>query len=238
MESRYSLEEYYIRYLKSIRQIADSSVKHYLDALKYISGWLKRKDLIRDHVFEIMDTEQLLELRAVLYSDTDFMALDKRGHQMYSSGLNNYCRFAEGVEFEAVKENAKLLDIVVPISDIRMAESRQRSRSTIIRNQVIEFAGHQCELNSNHKSFVAEKTHRQYMEGHHAIPMRKQGSFENSLDVYANIVCLCPLCHRKIHYGLADERVQMMNQIYFFRKDRLYNSGIKLSKEEFASMIS
>ena len=74
------------------------------------------------------------------------------------------------------------------------------------------------------------------MESHHAIPMRQQPRFDNSLDVYANLVCLCPMCHRRIHYGIKSDRTGMKKLIYHNRADRLANSGIRLSGREFLEM--
>ena len=71
------------------------------------------------------------------------------------------------------------------------------------------------------------------MEGHHALPMNAQDHFQVSLDIYANIICLCPLCHRKIHYGLIDERVDMIRKIYDLRAPRLLQSGIDINRDEF-----
>ena len=71
------------------------------------------------------------------------------------------------------------------------------------------------------------------MEGHHAIPMKYQRTFSVSLDVYANIVCICPTCHRLLHYGIYDERKSVLNRIYTERADRLKQSGISLSRDEF-----
>lgn len=75
------------------------------------------------------------------------------------------------------------------------------------------------------------------MEGHHAIPMKKQESFDVSLDVYANIICLCPICHRLLHYGEDCDKDNLLNKIYYDRADRLASSGIRLSKEEFVKQI-
>ena len=74
------------------------------------------------------------------------------------------------------------------------------------------------------------------MEGHHAIPMRFQKSFEWNLDVYANIICLCPICHRKIHFGMKKERTKMIHQIYEERSERLKNSGISLGRDDFTKI--
>lgn len=71
------------------------------------------------------------------------------------------------------------------------------------------------------------------MEGHHIIPMKKQESFNTSLDVYANIVCLCPTCHRLLHFGRERDKKPVLDKLYFERSERLANSGIKISHEEF-----
>lgn len=84
---------------------------------------------------------------------------------------------------------------------------------------------------------MAERTHKPYMESHHAITIHLQGRFPYSLDVYANLICLCPVCHRKIHYGLRDERREMLYEIYEKRHERMAHSGLKIGKEEFADLI-
>lgn len=84
--------------------------------------------------------------------------------------------------------------------------------------------------------FIAESTQHPYMEGHHAIPITMQDHFEKSIDVYANIVCLCPICHRKIHFGLTCERTKMIHQIYEERAERLKNSGIDIGRSEFTEL--
>ena len=66
------LMTYYIKYLKKIRKVSDSTVKHYQDALKYISKYLAGKNKIRRSIFEIQNIEELEILRRYLYSDPDF----------------------------------------------------------------------------------------------------------------------------------------------------------------------
>lgn len=63
--------------------------------------------------------------------------------------------------------------------------------------------------------------------------MNFQKDISVNLDVYANIVCLCPVCHRRIHYGLKDDRAMMIGKIYDSRASRLANSGIRMSKIDF-----
>lgn len=234
MGSQSALKELYIRFLLNVRGVSDSSVKHYLDALNYISRYLKEKSLVIADIYEVADIETLENIKQILYSDTDFIDLNSRGHQMYSSGLNNYLRFAEGEDFCNAGEKVDApLDVPQQVGQEGTITTSVWRRSSIIRNQSLEMANHLCEMNSEHLTFISEKTRKRYVEGHHAIPMKLQPQFSNSLDVYANIVCLCPICHRKIHFGLTSEREEMASQIYYVRAERLVKSGIVLSKDEF-----
>ena len=233
------LQTYYARYLIEIRGLSDASVKKYLNALNNISQKLKGMDVVESDIYEIMDLDELSNARNVLYDDPGFISLDTRGNRMYSAGLNNYYRFASGEGFVEKRyadstDQMKKMDIPIAPEMPRTISRVEWNRSNILREQALLFANYACEINQSHKSFVAEHTQKTYMEGHHAIPMNNQPQFNNSLDVYANIICLCPICHRRIHYGLKADRIHMMYMLYEKRADRLANSGIRLSKEEFA----
>lgn len=227
------LKEYYVRYLSDVRKVSTSTVKHYLDALNNISRRLKAIGLVKEEIYEITDLDALYAARDVVYNDHDFIQLNERGNHMYSSAMNHYCKFAEGKDFGSLQEKLKVLDIPIEREESKTVNRKQWKRSSIIRTQVIEMANYQCELNPNHQSFIAQSNHKPYMEGHHTLPLSYQEKCDSSLDVYANVVCLCPLCHRKIHYGLRDERVKMIGYIYDKRVNRLMKSGISLGRDKF-----
>lgn len=176
-------------------------------------------------------------VRDILYADFDFVELDNRGNRMYSAGLNNYYRFASGENYE--KERKKVIQMDMPLPPTEQITITQSiwKRSNILKIQALAFANYSCEIDKKHESFIAENSGKPYMEGHHAIPMRLQGKFNQGLDIYANIICLCPLCHRKIHYGVKAEKVKMMHQIYEERAERLANSGLDLGRKEFTEII-
>lgn len=236
MDSKYVLSEYYVRYLRDVRCVSESTIKHYQDALKYISKYLVNTGKIENSIYEVCDIGQLEILREFLYNDPEFIALNARGHQMYSAGLNNYYKFASGKEFETLGQKIQLLDVQLPVGVREQRISQEWNRSSIIKNQVIESSNYECEIDISHQTFLAKRTGKQYMEGHHLIPMKKQDAFECSLDVYANIVCLCPICHRLLHYGVDVNKQKLLNIMYATRNERLANSGIRLSKEEFISI--
>ena len=129
------------------------------------------------------------------------------------------------------------MDIEIPLAEKKTEITENWKRSSIIKRQSIESAGYQCEINPKHTTFTAKSTEQQYMEGHHAIPLKYQDKFTRSLDVYANIICLCPICHRLLHYGVASEKENVLSKIYFERSGRLAVSGIKISKDDFDSLV-
>lgn len=235
--NKYILFEYYVKYLRDIRKVSESSIGHYTQALRKISKILVQDNKINESIYEIKDLSELEIIKDYLYSNPDFVSLDERGHRMYSSGLNNYYRFACGDEFFKIKDEIITMDIAIPKSEHQTAITSYWKRSSIIKQQSIKSARYLCEIDSNHKTFTAKNTGEQYMEGHHAIPMKKQESFDVSLDVYANIICLCPICHRLLHYGEDCDKDNLLNKIYYDRADRLASSGIRLSKEEFVKQI-
>lgn len=68
------------------------------------------------------------------------------------------------------------------------------------------------------------------MAAHHLIPLSTQDYFDFSLDIDANIVCLCPNCHRKLHYG--NNITRDLIKLYEDRINYLRLSGIDISFDE------
>ncbi len=232
----YALMTYYEKYLKEICKVSDSTIDHYQRAMRYISKFLVRKEKIKQSVYEIQNLEELEIIKEYLYTNPEFIELNIRGHRMYSAGFNNYLKFANGKGFENIHNQIEVMDIEVPVKDKRVIAMETWKRSSIIKLQSIESAGYECEINPKHRTFTARSTGHPYMEGHHALPMKYQEKFASSLDVYANIICLCPTCHRMLHYGIASEKTNVVNKIYYDRADRLAASGIKISKTEFEKL--
>lgn len=77
-------------------------------------------------------------------------------------------------------------------------------RNNDLKRIAFERENYTCELCGTKNTFE-NKNGKEYFEGHHLIMynISSQSKFKYSLDVSENIICLCPTCHRKIHY--ADE---------------------------------
>lgn len=236
MSDTYLLKEYYVQYLKTIRNNSVSTIGHYLSALDVISLYLVENRQIKSSLYEIMNLENLQEIRDNLYKDRIFISKDERGHRMYSAALNNYFRFASGETFLAIHNEIPVMDIAIPVTDKSIQIIETSKRSSIIKNQVIMSSWYKCEINEKHKTFTSDLTRQPYMEGHHGIPISKQDKFNYSLDVYANIISLCPICHRLLHYSICDEKTEVLKRIYYLRSDRLCKSGLRISQDEFINL--
>lgn len=223
------LKIYYEKYLKETKELSERTVGHYCDALNKISKLLKDDKKIENSIYDIESVDELKELINHVSKNQEYIGLNKRGNNMYSAGLNHFYKFVSGEKFKDLSARIDILDVPVKKTEKRVMMSKLVDRSNIIRNQVIEASGHQCEYDNSHISFIQEKNKLQYVEAHHIIPLKFQDKFENSLDVYANVISLCPNCHRRIHYGLNNDVKNMLFKIYDGRITRYKNSGINIS---------
>jgi len=89
--------------------------------------------------------------------------------------------------------------------------------------QALKNANFKCEFDDSHSTFLTNKG-VPYMEGHHLIPCTVSNterfwSKKRNIDCPENIICLCPICHRRIHFGrkveiLLDRCIISVNRCY------------------------
>ncbi len=99
---------------------------------------------------------------------------------------------------EKVKEKNRL---VYPRNPLEMLQAKINSDWT-------------CEFDNSHQTFISGKIDKQFVEGHHLIPMLFQDDFNNTIDFADNIVTLCPNCHRKIHHGTERDKYKMIESLF------------------------
>ena len=151
-----------------------------------------------------------------------------------------YTDFKNGKYIDATKEKQEfslqdialntslVLDQPVMISDLQLIpETEVVRRSKCLVAYALAFAQYRCECNCNIPLFIRKDGKTHYTEAHHLIPLRYQKEFDVSLDVAANIISLCPCCHRKLHYGLGTEA--MLNDLLSQRHERLLKCGIEIT---------
>lgn len=105
-------------------------------------------------------------------------------------------------------------------------------RNTKVSKKAIRHADYICEFDSSHRAFTSRVTNKNYVEAHHLVPMEYQDKFEVSLDVEANIVSLCPSCHKKLHHATFSEKEPLLKQLYDARKTRLESCGVEIEEND------
>lgn len=103
-------------------------------------------------------------------------------------------------------------------------------RNPNVAASALRQAHFKCEIDAEHETFISNAKGKPYVEAHHLIPFSNQGSFKFSLDVTANIVALCPNCHRRLHHGKQADRAREIAALYGQRRDRLSEKELKISE--------
>ena len=143
MGQSWQLQQHYETYLRKIRKVSEASIRHYEEALKWISKYLKGKGVVEESIYEVLQLDQLRIIRDELFSDPSFISLNKRGHQMYSVGMKHYIAFVEAADFKHIGNLVALMDEpVMPYSAIT-TEINTWNRSSIVREQVLSAADYQ-----------------------------------------------------------------------------------------------
>ncbi|MFP3321986.1 HNH endonuclease [Planococcus sp. SIMBA_160] len=108
---------------------------------------------------------------------------------------------------------------------------RTKSRDATVAKNAVAAASYLCEIDEDHPYFKSKKSKENYVEAHHLIPIYAVDEFEKSIDIEANVISLCPSCHRKLHHAELEEITILLEKLYFERKANLKTCGIKLSLE-------
>jgi 5-methylcytosine-specific restriction endonuclease McrA len=106
------------------------------------------------------------------------------------------------------------------------------------KKEALILANYKCEVDQNHTTFISKQTEENYVEGHHLIPISQYAEFENDVDVKANIVSLCPTCHRKLHSGIKQDVDEVLEVLYKKREDRLTKVGLEITLEDLKYIYS
>lgn len=234
---RIFLSDIYVKNKKG-EHLSASSVNHYaVEAVRKINELLRilEPDSFTS-IYDVETIEELERLQGVLESYPGFKRLDEDGHRMYSAGFNRFKEFANGHSMKGIEKKIELLDLREPAPVYKVKkEYAAHARDRIKARQVTESCNYLCGIDNSHISFIAESTGHQYVEGHHIIPLSLQNEFECNLDCYANIIALCPNCHRMLHYGRKNDRKDKLKAIYDDRYERFESSGILIDRSSFLS---
>ena len=229
------LQEFFKRYVR-LKGLSERTVGHYITGINSINVILEKYDFPIKNIFETKTVADLEAIKLFLLSNAEFQEKNRIGHNMYSVSFRHFCEFVCG-DYEFFNRNIRRMDIVAEKPPVVTSTTTTYRRNQIIVDQSLEGAGYCCEHNADHQTFIAKATNHAYMEGHHLIPMKYQDNFDFSIDVYANIVCLCPICHKLLHYGQTREKSFVAEGLFEKRQERLIQSGIDISKQDFLQLV-
>lgn len=92
------------------------------------------------------------------------------------------------------------------------------NRKVWIRNpkyasEALAYADYLLEFDNKHQHFISKFNGENYVEAHYLIPMQYQEQYDNILDIHANIVSLCLVCHKQIHYGQFQDKKEILDKL-------------------------
>lgn len=125
-----------------------------------------------------------------------------------------------------------------PFLDSSTRENTRYSTDYRLSKTALANASFMCEFDNTHKTFKT-KYNINYMEAHHLFPMKEQKNYlDINFDRTENIVSLCPVCHRAIHYSEVHHRNKIIQHIFQKRKTLLENVGIKFDNDILIEMYN
>jgi len=83
--------------------------------------------------------------------------------------------------------------------------------------------------NPIYRTFLSQKTRRNYVEDHHLIPFSLLENFKHRLDILGNIILLYPNCHCRLHHARLKNKEDALSILYNKRKQVLVWLGIEIS---------
>lgn len=107
-----------------------------------------------------------------------------------------------------------------------------------LSRRVLENSNYCCEIDPSHRYFTSFSTKQNYVEAHHIIPLQFQEQFEKCLDIEANMVSLCVVCHKKLHHAIFEQKKEVLATIFQARKEHLKNCEINMTLEQLYEMYN
>lgn len=158
--------------------------------------------------------------------------ISSREWENISSGVDEAKAFEENYALDEDDEQFQK-EIHSPQAQVGKTETSttRYSRSPAKAANAIKRSKYKCQFDDSHVSFISGSSSKPYVEAHHLIPLSYSDEFEVSLDVPANLIILCPNCHRAIHLGTAEVKKEYLTKFFNERKANLKQSGIRLTLE-------
>lgn len=201
------------------------------------SFYEKTFELSGINYFEHLESPNAINLKKALKNIGESIETDK----IVSSSDNIedliYQQLVDEADSELELEENYTAEKYIGSNDPKAVTSNRPNTNPRLGKAVIKHNAYRCAFDSedeSHKTFL-KPDGTLYMEVHHLIPLEQQSHFENKLDTKANLVPVCPLCHRLLHYGCKVEIDKLLTELYNERQEVLKQSGLDIALDELKS---
>ena len=225
----------FINWMINNSERSKNTINKYASAISRISKELSENGVEDIDIYKIIDSSEIDKIKEQ-YLKIDYLRKkDERGNRMYTSSLIWYKKYLEEHLTLNTLTKDSLNEYLIIYKKKEKGEFiinegvKQWKRDRSVVDRVIQFSDSECEYDNKHKYFISNKSEKNYVEGHHLIPMKYQDDFRYSLDVEANVVSLCVVCHKILHLGKLEDKVEILSKIYELRKEPLKLSGIEIN---------
>jgi hypothetical protein len=193
-------------------------------------------------------------------SDRTIQVLNEYIDYLKTIKPQNYSIFKDVLEtdfnIEEIEELEEIEDIELPITIAHNLEHKTRpvtaynqygkkiyKTQKIFKIKSFKIHYYQCACHDEkHFYFISNASKKNYVEGHHLIPMEYQHQYwselKRNLDCTINIVPLCPNCHSKIHKATSRGKLEIISELYQKYKKQLLTIDPDMTLEKFASLYN
>ncbi|MCL2789474.1 MAG: HNH endonuclease [Desulfobulbus sp.] len=124
-----------------------------------------------------------------------------------------------------------------PLDYTGTEKSKTIKKNSSFAKRALQDAEYTCQVDSTHKTFITVYD-VPYMEGHHLIPCTVDRSeafmkeYKKNIDCVANIICICPTCHRAVHFGDENTKTEKIKVMFAKQIEKLKKVGINITEGE------
>lgn len=156
---------------------------------------------------------------------------------------DNYLEKIDSINDENVNTDVAVGAYKVAPMKIEIGKiSKKYKRNPLLGRIAIQNAYYCCEHNPRHETFASAKTHKNFMEAHHLVPVKYQQEmwkkYNINVDCVENIVSLCPTCHRAFHNGTTEVKSAIIENVYEKLLPRYKSIGFDISVEEIKKLYN
>ncbi len=200
---------------KNLINIGDVSFNHFID-------------IILDSYESIENYNRPL-VKSIIYSNRDVFQ-DIYYNVLNINKENNIDEVISENEINSFSE----IEGPEPRTDIgenEVGKNKNYKSSSLKKEKAKRKSGYFCELGDRNQCqyFISKTSNKNFLEAHHLVQMEFSNDFENSLDVIANLIALCPNCHRKLHHAKDEDKIGDIEYLFSKRKEQLKEKGINIS---------